>query len=225
MRLSPRPLLYERKADSRHAEPFPHHRFCRSRAGRLRTPDRKSAREPRGSLAGAFHRGKPQGHRAGAERGLCARLVPDGAAPCGNAGAGHSRALRRGARLHRAAGRSQAAHRFPAHARDALRHAPPAAAGGRDGLRGRKARRRAGGCDEPHERWRDLSLRGGARHRRRAADAGVQRPALPPRRARWRSTSSRCSRDFPRRKTNFASQIKRRALRRGILRAERFGTG
>ena len=46
VRLSPRPLLYGRKADSRHAEPFPHHRFCRSRAGRLRAPDRKSAREP-----------------------------------------------------------------------------------------------------------------------------------------------------------------------------------
>ena len=51
------------------------------------------------------------------------------------------------------------------------------------------------------------------------------RGAVRTRRARWRSTSSRCSRDFPRWKTNFASQIKRRALRRGILRAERFGTG
>ena len=78
----------------------------------------------------AAHRGEPPRHRTRARRGLCARVRPDGRQPRFCRRTGNSDPARCGrARFHGGGCRAHAADGLSSHARHALRHAPPGAAG------------------------------------------------------------------------------------------------
>ena len=176
--------IFSSQQRDRHGQYHRNHGLFRAGAGCLRAAHRKPAALPRRPVAGALHRGEPARHRPRARRRVRPRLRAHRDEAHRGQGKRPSAPLRRHPGLHRPARGAGEADRLSSHARDALRHAPPAAADRRGGLRHRAAHRRARKRHEPDERRRDFPLRRRAGDGRRPAHERRERSALPPRQPR-----------------------------------------
>ena len=149
----------------------------RSAPGRLRPADRcPSAAQPGGTQRAVRRRGG-EGHQAGDRRRLPGAVAADHPGQAGRA-RGPGRFLPRPGVPGRARG-GRAGDRLPgAPRRPGLDAAAAASLGGRRD-RQRPAHRGARGHRRPHQRGRDLPVRGRARLRRGRAGTALRRPAVP----------------------------------------------